>query len=523
MKKLVSIFLALALILSLSITVLADEPDNTDSNIVTYEVTFNGILGHTYNMYQIFTGDVAVENGKHVLSNAFYGKNFGNTGAEVSPEELAGFENTTAAILKASLNGAEPFAIINESREETSITMTVPGGYYLIADVTAHDDMPEGQTESLLIVQILGELTISSKHATITSTKKTFDKNDSTDLETNPTPVDSADYDIGDNVPFQLSVLLPLTMPSYGAGYDLTFHDQQAAGLTLNEESIKVYILKEDGVTKIEIPESVNDGAGYEYFTECDHTVESQQRCPFGETCTFCIRITDINSFYADLHNFEEGDQLIVEYTSELTAAANTGREGNMNGMFVCHPDGHTEEDYVTILTYEIDINKVDGANNQRLEGAEFELYKWIAAENAEDGYWDLLDTLEDDDDDAHFSWRGLDGGKYKLVESITPDGYNTIKPIEFTIDANHKDHWDYVVGYDAFTEVNAMKADGTPFIPDADNNGVLEGNVANHKGAILPETGAEGTFFLITAGTLLVVVACVFMITRKKMSIYED
>jgi LPXTG-motif cell wall-anchored protein len=44
-----------------------------------------------------------------------------------------------------------------------------------------------------------------------------------------------------------------------------------------------------------------------------------------------------------------------------------------------------------------------------------------------------------------------------------------------------------------------------------------------NNTGTVLPETGAEGTFFLITGGTMLVILAAVFMITRKKMSIYED
>jgi LPXTG-motif cell wall-anchored protein len=39
----------------------------------------------------------------------------------------------------------------------------------------------------------------------------------------------------------------------------------------------------------------------------------------------------------------------------------------------------------------------------------------------------------------------------------------------------------------------------------------------------VLPSTGAEGTFFLIAVSALLVMVAAVFMITRKKMSIYED
>jgi LPXTG-motif cell wall-anchored protein len=191
--------------------------------------------------------------------------------------------------------------------------------------------------------------------------------------------------------------------------------------------------------------------------------------------------------------------------------------------MYVCHPDGHTTEDYVTILTYEIDIHKVDGATGNALNGAEFELYKWIATANGGQGDWSLVNSLVAGNNQALFTWEGLDGGKYKLVETDTPEGYNTIDPIEFEIDAEHRTVWDKVPGYDAFTRVDAMAVGGGVVIADADNNGILEGNVANHKGVILPETGAEGTFFLITAGTILVVLAAVFMITRKKMSIYED
>ena len=521
MKKLVSILLALAMILSLSINVLADELENNE--VKTYEVTFNGILGHTYEMFQIFVGDVATENGKLVLSNAKYGQNFGTKDAEVDPDDMARFENSTAlAEFMKEANLGTPYATINVGGSLSTTTMDVPGGYYVIRDITAKEDMPEGQTDSLVILQVMGEVTITSKHATITSTKKTFDFNDSTDTVANSNPVDSADYDIGDAVPFQLTIKLPATMPSYNENYDLTIHDQQADGLTLDEASIKIYILKADGNTKINITDPAEGLIGHEYFVECDHNEASRQTCAFGEDCTFCIRISDINSYYAGT-TFADGDQLIIEYESELNEHAITGREGNINGMYVCHPDGHTTEDYVTILTYEIDITKVDGATNEHLHGAEFELYKWIATENENQGGWTLVDTLAADDNLALFTWEGLDGGKYKLVETDTPKGYNSIKPIEFVIDANHKETWDNVPGYSAFTEVNAMAVGGGVVIAAADNNGVLEGNVANHKGAILPETGAEGTLFLITGGTLLVIVACVFMITRKKMSIYED
>jgi len=48
-----------------------------------------------------------------------------------------------------------------------------------------------------------------------------------------------------------------------------------------------------------------------------------------------------------------------------------------------------------------------------------------------------------------------------------------------------------------------------------------FKGNFANAEA--LPSTGAEGTMMLIVGGSMLIAVAAVFMITRKKMSIYED
>ena len=52
---------------------------------------------------------------------------------------------------------------------------------------------------------------------------------------------------------------------------------------------------------------------------------------------------------------------------------------------------------------------------------------------------------------------------------------------------------------------------------------GTITKDIINNTGAVLPQTGAKGTLLLIGGCSVLVIVAAVFMITRKKMSIYED
>ena len=52
---------------------------------------------------------------------------------------------------------------------------------------------------------------------------------------------------------------------------------------------------------------------------------------------------------------------------------------------------------------------------------------------------------------------------------------------------------------------------------------GILEKDIVNLTGTVLPETGARGTVMMIGISAMVVMIAGVFMITRKRMSIYED
>ena len=51
----------------------------------------------------------------------------------------------------------------------------------------------------------------------------------------------------------------------------------------------------------------------------------------------------------------------------------------------------------------------------------------------------------------------------------------------------------------------------------------LTSGVVHNSKGVELPSTGGEGSYWLITIGTLMAIGFAVFLITHKKMSIYTD
>ena len=62
---------------------------------------------------------------------------------------------------------------------------------------------------------------------------------------------------------------------------------------------------------------------------------------------------------------------------------------GNINGMYICHPDGHTPVDYVILPTYEMDITKIDGATAE-------EENHWYGAK-FETALRDLMDMLEPD------------------------------------------------------------------------------------------------------------------------------
>ncbi len=482
MKKLCAVMLSVIMAVVMAVPAFAAEE--------TYTITAPN-NGHTYEVYQIFTGSYA----EGILSNVKWGQNgTGTEGEAVSSEIITELTGTTGSDT-AKLAVISKYVNLESSEFGTVAaggTLNVPGGYYLIKDV---DGELEGKEDAYthFIVEVVGDVTITPKADVPEFEKKVEDTNDSTGTTTGWQ--DSADYDIGDKVPFQLKGTVADNYDDYKV-YQFIFHDQESDGLTFDESSVKVYVDGNEITTGFRVDSPAADGH------------------------TFDVVFDDLKAI-SSVHN---SSVITVEYESTLNENAVIGSTGNPNTAnleFSNNPNdeqggetGETPDDTVIVFTFKTIINKVDG-KNQPLTGAEFTLEKKIKDDTAEGGFrWGAVAVVKNDAGTA-FTFSGLDDGDYRLTETVTPAGYNTIDPIEFTITAAH----DVLSENPALTSLNGNAATGeitfTSSIPD----GSLSADVVNQSGATLPETGGIGTTIFYLVGGLLVVGAGILLITRKRMS----
>ena len=283
---------------------------------------------------------------------------------------------------------------------------------------------------------------------------------------------DAADYDMGDTVPFQLTAELPKKRVDDYNHYYVEFTDTLSAGLTFKE------------ITKV-----TADGTT---LTKDQYQVTTTEKD--GKT-VLSIVITDVKAV-ADITQDE--NKVVVEYNATLNENAVIGSAGNTNDVELTYSNnpnatgdgttkpadtGKTPKDTVKVFTYQTIINKVD-QDGKALSGAEFTLVK-----KNKDGSTKNVDVVKNAEGKS-FTFKGLDAGNYVLEETKTPDGYNTIKAIEFTIDADYDKEAD-----------DSLKAD-----------------IVNRKGSLLPSTGGMGTTILYVIGSILVLVAAILLITKKRM-----
>ena len=290
-RKLASLLLALIMVFALATTAFAAE--NAAISAPTGST-------RTYDVYQIFTGNLH----EGVLSNIKWGKN--GTGTEKTAVDQTTLDALAAVNGKSDtekLTEIQKYVKLNSEKFGTVSNgnpLTVPTGYYLIKD---NGPVNDGEAYSLYVVQVVGLTTISPKVGTTTSDKKVKDTNDSAANSTTDWQ-DSADYDIGDAVPFKLSATIAQDYANYTHGYKLTFHDKEDAGLSFNASSVKVYV---DG-------EEITSG-----FTVVTENL--------GDGCTFEVRFANLK----EITSVHAGSVISVEYTSTLDTDAAVGSTGNKN------------------------------------------------------------------------------------------------------------------------------------------------------------------------------------------------
>jgi len=523
-------------------------------------VTMNTQAGHTYQVYQIFTGTVDGNN----LTEVKYGTSSkGTPGEYVSATDLAKLKTLS------DLNLTDEHVIIEKYSEFVDFSnpaTTVAGGasiqdlapgYYIIRDL--NDVVPDEKpldTTTLYMFKVLNDtITVSAKAGTVESEKHVDDQNDS-DADDHSELKDSADYDIGDEIPYTLTFKLPDNYAKFEKYY-VQFSDDMDEGLSLIANSVKIQY----------------GSAAKQSIT---FTAASGTKYTGGQLYTYEIK--DLKTTAPDL---KAGDVITITYKAFLNDKAKVGSVGNPNTYSVKfsnnpnksgegQPTGDTPWDKNIVFTYKTVFDKVD-ENGAELPGADFTLQKLVG-----ENWVDVTELGGQDgkhpskigssaDKSTSFEFRGLDAGDYRLIESYTPDGYNTISPILFTITADHElvsddpkltsltgtdgakftmtkvdgaAHYTavttYVEGTTTYYTLENGEYTEKPNVSPSDFEGMVNNNITlyikttedylttsimNKSGIVLPETGGMGTTMFYIIGAVLVLGAGVILVSRRRAS----
>lgn len=423
-------------------------------------------------------------------------------------------------------------------------------GYYFVKDQNnSLNEKDDAYTDYIL--KVVKSTSVDPKTGVPEIEKKVWDVNDTEGTAANTDNdnkwSDSADHDIGDIVKYKITIKLPENLSAYEK-YQLVVTDTMSKGLTYKETTSVTY--KKNSAEYV--------GIVIEAQTVSNATLEGEYT--EGSQYTWTINLENVS--FTDSVKWNELTEVVIEYTCELNENAKIGSAGNPNKIDLIYSNnpnntsdtGKTPEDKVIVFTYQFDVSKVDG-DNQPFSGAEFDLYKQVTKDEAvsstaDDGTETLNDKYSKTDDGKYWKLvkhivpvevkdgetvtaytdtvKGIDDGTYKLVETLTPAGYNTAEDIVFTITAKHSATADNPIlielksGNDQVV-VDGLKNGYTYAEKTAEStDGILATSVVNKSGSTLPETGGIGTTIFYVLGGLLAVGAAILLITKKRMTV-ED
>ena len=513
MKKFLAILMAAMMLLAMTAS-FAEEA-------TTYTITITGDTGHTYEAYQIFTGDLS----GNILSNIKMGD-----GVNANILTVKGVTYASAAELAEKLSGEAPEIAIADFTEvvaanlvkvagtstEVNGVYTITGlkpGYYFIKD--KDDSVPAGDAYTKFLVKIVKNIEATPKTDKTTHEKKVSENvKPVTDGKTGAAGNkynDVADYNIGDTVPFALYSKVP-DLDNF-THYEMIFHDIMSAGLTFDADSVVVTV------------------AGSPLTAGTDYTVTTGT----ADGCTFEVKINELVG-----KGYTKGAEIRVDFNATLNSSAVIGLVGNPNQSqleFSNNPNVTTDTtktpwDYVVVFTYELDVTKVNGADTDEvLAGAEFVLrnaagsYVQVDKDGKVTGWTASQDAATPLTSDATgiFKVIGLDDGNYELIETKAPNGYNLLtQPIKVVIKATTVNNQEYANKPDEALTALEIEVNGTPATGDVDT-GIVNATVENNQGATLPETGGIGTTLFYLFGGLMAAGSALTLVVRRRADAEEE
>ena len=473
MKRVTSILLALALLLALAGTAVAAE----DKGSITID---NAIVGKKYTIYRIF--DLNSHNTDYSAINYTVSEKWTAFFAEGAPgRAYVDIDKTYGYVVwKTGASPANFAAAAIEYAADKGIAHDGQAG--ATSSIVKFDDLALGY---YLVQSDLGALcSLDTTMPNVTIKEKNSESTVDKQVQEDSTGDygDHNDADIGQTVNFRTTINVVDGDPK-----NYVLHDTMSAGLTFDPASVAVTI-GERTLAK-----------------NTDYTLVTSG---LTDGCTFEVQFKD--------GVLKPNDVVEVAYSAEVNEYAVIGGTGNDNKTHLTYSDTpkSTGERLTKTYVWQFDVFKYAKKDKKEipLAGARFVLYKTVdkknlyaqAANGKITGWTDdqKYATVFETPDDGKFVIAGLDADTYYLEEIKAPDGYNRLKePVNVVITAN----------------IAGDKTGKATITYNETATGTVR--IENQTGVELPSTGGIGTTVFYVIGGLLMGVAVVLLVTRKKMS----
>lgn len=399
-------------------------------------------------------------------------------------------------------------------------------GYYLfVSDGLTDKNKPNTGTSPIFAIVGGDPVTVTEKTSIPTVDKQIL--KDSTNKTADPTSNDWANFgdsQIGQDIDYKLTGTVADNIASY-TKYTYVFQDTLSKGLVVikgaddTPKDLHVYIVDPHTKTKTVVKEGFKS-----VVTPAADTQKNSE--------LLTVSFEDLKAVKDDSGStidVDKDSEVVVTYKARLTSDASYEVDGNLNTVKLVYSNnpmgegtGISTEKTVADYAFALDVTKVDQNDSKKMLEAGFKVQVLENADDASVGKWLSADgSLVDGEASAHefmtdektgkVKIPGLDAGKYRITETTTPAGYNTIAPFNITVTPKYENG--------KLASLKATVEDSGMVKADATTNPTIPVTIQNKKGSGLPLTGLNGVTFTWIAGGAVLCIGVAHLIRSRKQA----